>query len=122
LAVTQSAVIACGTRAEKRRQPSLLRTLPRTELRDKKGLLPTIGETLDTLAGARWFSRLDLKSGYWQVALRPEDKGKTAFSTGQKLWQFTVMPFDIVSPSKIQATNGVRPERSDLRYLPSILG
>ena len=55
--------------------------------------LPRIDDTLDTLAGARWFSTLDLKSGYWQVVLHPEDKEKTAFSMGQRLWQFTVMPF-----------------------------
>ena len=57
--------------------------------------LPRIDDTLDTLAGAKWFSTLDLKSGYWQVALHPEDKEKTAFSTGQGLWQFTVMPFGL---------------------------
>ena len=57
--------------------------------------LPRIDDTLDTLAGAQWFSTLDLKSGYWQVALHPEEKEKTAFSTGQGLWQFTVMLFGL---------------------------
>jgi hypothetical protein len=57
--------------------------------------LPRNGDTLDTLAGAEWFSTLDLKSGYWQVALHPDDKEKTAFSTGQGRWQFTVMLFGL---------------------------
>jgi len=52
--------------------------------------LPRIDDTLDMLAGAKWFSTLDLKSKYWQVAMHPEDKEKTAFSTGQGLWQFTL--------------------------------
>jgi hypothetical protein len=51
--------------------------------------LPRIDDTLDTVAGAKWFSTLQLKSGYWLVALHPEDKEKTAFSTGQGLWQFS---------------------------------
>ncbi|GFX26505.1 hypothetical protein TNCV_4535171 [Trichonephila clavipes] len=35
----------------------------------------------DTLAGNTWFSTLDLKSGYWQVELHPDNKEKTAFTT-----------------------------------------
>ncbi|GBL83023.1 Transposon Ty3-G Gag-Pol polyprotein [Araneus ventricosus] len=43
---------------------------------------------LDALNGSQWFSTLDLKSGYWQVEIQPENKEKTAFTTGQGLWQF----------------------------------
>ncbi|GFS75321.1 retrovirus-related Pol polyprotein from transposon 17.6 [Trichonephila clavipes] len=57
--------------------------------------LPRIDDTLDTLAGNTWFSTLDLKSGYWQVELHPDDKDKTAFTTGKGLWQFKVMPFGL---------------------------
>lgn len=57
--------------------------------------LPRIDDTLDTLGGCRLFSTLDLKSGYWQVGMAPEDKEKTAFSIGTGLWQFTVMPFGL---------------------------
>ena len=42
--------------------------------------LPRIDQTLDKLAGKSWFSILDLKNGYWQVKIRPEDREKTAFS------------------------------------------
>ena len=57
--------------------------------------LPRIDNSLETLADSKWFSTLDLRSGYWQVGVDPHDKEKTAFSTGQGLWQFTVMPFGL---------------------------
>ena len=43
--------------------------------------LPRIDDTLDMLAGKRWFSTLDLASGYWQVSLSPDARCKTAFAT-----------------------------------------
>ena len=57
--------------------------------------LPRIDDTLESLSGATWFSSLDLKSGYWQVGMHPEDREKTAFTTGRGLWQFRVMPFGL---------------------------
>lgn len=57
--------------------------------------IPRIDDTLDTLSGSKWFSTLDLKSGYWQVEMDPKDKEKTAFTIGTGLWQFTVMPFGL---------------------------
>lgn len=57
--------------------------------------LPRIDDTLDALSGVQWFSTLDLKSGYHQVEMAPEDKKKTAFSFGQGLWHFNVMPFGL---------------------------
>ncbi len=57
--------------------------------------LPRIDDTLDALGGSQWFSTLDLKSGYWQVAMDPADKEKTAFSIGGGLWHFRVMPFGL---------------------------
>ena len=57
--------------------------------------LPRIQDILDQLSGNSWFTTLDLKSGYWQVKIRPEDREKTAFSIGNGLWEFTVMPFGL---------------------------
>ena len=57
--------------------------------------LPRIDDTLTTLSGSAWFSTLDLKIGYWQVGIHPEDKEKTAFSAGSGLYQFTVMSFGL---------------------------
>ena len=57
--------------------------------------LPHIDDMIDSLAGANWFSMLDLKSGYWQVQLSDEARCETAFSTGTGLWQFKVMPFGL---------------------------
>ena len=58
--------------------------------------IPRIDTTLDALSGAKWFSTIDLKSGYWQVDMSPADKTKTAFSIpGGGHWQFTKMPFGL---------------------------
>ena len=42
--------------------------------------LPRIDDALDTLTSSRWFSMLDLASGYWQVKMDPADREKTAYS------------------------------------------
>lgn len=56
--------------------------------------LPQTDDTVETLAGAKCLSTLDLKSGYRQVDLHLDIK-KTAFPTGQGLWQFTLMCFGL---------------------------
>ena len=56
--------------------------------------LPRIEETLDYLAGSKWFSMLDLKSGYWQVELDEESKPLTAFTASPLgFYECERMPF-----------------------------
>ena len=56
--------------------------------------LPRIEETLDYLAGSKWFSALDLKLGYWQVELDEESKPLTAFTAGPLgFYECEQMPF-----------------------------
>ena len=57
--------------------------------------LPRIDDTLGTLGGFKFFTTMDLASGYWQVEMAPEDRPKTAFSTPEGLYQFRVMPFGL---------------------------
>lgn len=57
--------------------------------------LPRIDDSLDLLAGAKYFSTLDLASGYWQVGLDQESQEKTAFTMPGGLYEFTVMPFGL---------------------------
>ena len=59
--------------------------------------LPRIDDCLDSLSGSRFFSALDLASGYWQISLAEEDKCKSAFSTHDGLFSFEVMPFGLTS-------------------------
>lgn len=57
--------------------------------------LPRIDDSLDALAGAQWFSTLDLASDYNQVAVAEKDKAKAAFCTPFGLFEFERMPFGL---------------------------
>ena len=58
--------------------------------------LPRIEEVLDSLGGAKYFSVLDMKSGYYQVEVDEDHKERTAFSVGPLgFWEFRRLPFGL---------------------------
>lgn len=57
--------------------------------------LPRIDHCLDCLGGAIWYSTMDLRSGYHQVAMDDRDKGKTTFVTRRGAYAFNVMPYGL---------------------------
>ncbi|MCG7882618.1 MAG: reverse transcriptase, partial [Candidatus Thiodiazotropha endolucinida] len=59
--------------------------------------LPLIDDILALLGKAKFFTSLDLKSGYWQVLMNEADKEKTAFACHRGLFEFNVMPFGLSS-------------------------
>lgn len=59
--------------------------------------LPRIEESLDAVGNAKWFSTLDLASGFNQVAMDPADRHKTAFITPFGLYEYNRMPFGLTN-------------------------
>ena len=59
--------------------------------------LPRIDDLLDQLGNTKFFSTLDLASGFWQVQVHPNSRAKTAFVTPQGLHEFQVMPFGLTN-------------------------
>jgi Reverse transcriptase (RNA-dependent DNA polymerase) len=57
--------------------------------------LPRIDEIFDRLTSAKFFSKIDLRSGYHQIRLDKDATPKTSFRTRQGLFEFTVLPFGL---------------------------
>ena len=61
--------------------------------------LPRVDECLDILSGQKYFSTLDLATINWQVKMAEETQEKTAFTTHNGFYEFTVMPCGLCNAS-----------------------
>ncbi|GJX13680.1 putative reverse transcriptase domain-containing protein [Tanacetum coccineum] len=82
--------------------------------------LPRIDDLFDQLQGSRYFSKIDLLSGYRQLRVHEEDIPKTTFRTRYRHFEYTVMPFGITNAPaskeehEVHLNNGIHDDPSEI--------
>ena len=72
------------------------RALNSTTIRNRYPL-PRVDELFDLLSGARYFSKIDLRTGYWQIRMAPESVSKTAFTSRHGHFEWLVLPMGLTN-------------------------
>lgn len=89
--------------------------------------MPIVEEQLSKLAGNKYFSTLDMTSGYYQIPLSNESRKFTAFMTPDGLFEYNVMPFGLVNAPMVfqevitDIIRGLENQRSIISYVDEVI-
>ena len=111
-----SPVVLVGKKDGKNRFCVDYRRLNRVTVADNEPI-PNIEELMTEIGDAKFFTKVDLSKGYWQIPVTEKDREKTAFVTQEGQYQFRVLPFGLVNAPAVFT----RMMRKLLQGLPHVL-